>query len=157
MSSRVLAEVPPPPPLSARTSSASQRSVASMNRIGRNHRIQKKKRRNVSIKFQAQTFVKTRGQGAELEDHYDIGDMIGEGGFGQVFTAIHKKTGAERAVKVLYKGEEDEEDFEKVNTMIRNEFAVVKSLDHPNLLKQYEMFEDDEKFMIVTGTFIGNF
>jgi Protein kinase domain len=110
-------------------------------------------RNRVSIKFTAQTFVKNRSLGEELEHFYDLGDKIGEGGFGEVFTVIHKKTGAERAVKVIYKSEDSDIDFEMVNTTIKNEFNVVKSLDHPNLLKQYEMFEDDEKFMIVTGRF----
>lgn len=91
----------------------------------------------------------------DLEEHYEIGDKIGEGGFGEVFSVVHLKTGAERAVKVVYKTEDDDVDFEKVNTTIRNEFAVVKSLDHPNLLKQYEMFEDDDKFMIVTDLYRG--
>lgn len=150
MSSSLLEECAPPA-LSPRTSSSSQRSMMSMNRIGRKHR--QRKQRNVSIKFQAQNFVKNRGLGEDLDDHYDIGDKIGEGGFGEVYTAVHKKTGAERAVKVIYKTEDDDDDFETVNTTIRNEFAVVKSLDHPNLLKQYEMFEDEDKFMIVTGKY----
>jgi calcium-dependent protein kinase len=106
-----------------------------------------------SIKFTAQAFVKNRSLGEDLEQFYDLGDKIGEGGFGEVFSVIHKKTGAERAVKVIYKTEDSDIDFERVNATIRNEFNAVKSLDHPNLLKQYEMFEDEDRFMIVTGTF----
>lgn len=154
MSSGLLAECPPPT-LSPRTSGASQRSSSSLGRISRKHRQKKSKARNVSIKFQAQNFVKNRGLGVQLDEHYEIGDKIGEGGFGEVFSVVHLKTGAERAVKVIYKTEDDDVDFEKVNTTIRNEFAVVKSLDHPNLLKQYEMFEDDDKFMIVTDLYRG--
>lgn len=121
----------------------------------RGHRNRKAKQRNVSIKFSAKNFVNARELGEDVEEFYDIQEKIGEGGFGEVFKALHKKTGAERAVKVIYKTESDDFDFEKVNTTIRNEFAVVKSLDHPNMLKQYEMFEDEDKFMIVTDLYMG--
>jgi len=152
-------------PHSAKLHDPSSESIATLtgrgispNRSPRVHRalrgVHSKKKgggQRTSIKFTAKHFIHARKFGEVLEEYYDIGEKIGEGGFGEVFCAVHQKTGAERAVKVIYKTEDTDIDFEKVNATIRNEFATVKSLDHPNLLKQYEMFEDEDKFMIVTG------
>jgi len=96
------------------------------------HHIPKKNHR-VSVKFSAKFFVNAHELGKDVQDYYDIHEKIGEGGFGQVFRVTHKKTGADRAVKIIYKSEDDEVDFEKVNTTIRNEFAVVNSLDHVSI------------------------
>jgi serine/threonine protein kinase len=118
----------------------------------------KPRKKRVSLKFQARNFVKTRHFGEELCEHYQLGEKIGEGAFGEVFAAVHKATGAERAVKVIYKGataeaaaaeeegleehehghedeheHEHEDEDEKLNAIIRNEFATVNSLDHVSL------------------------
>ena len=127
--------IPPPPTLSPRTSSSSAISRISRRSHLGSRRQHKAKQRNVSIKFSAKNFVRPRQLGEDVEQYYDIEDKIGEGGFGEVFRAIHKKTGAERAVKVIYKTEDSDIDFEKVNTTIRNEFAVVKSLDHVSFME----------------------
>lgn len=34
--------------------------------------------------------------------------------------------------------------------MIKNEIAIMKMVDHPNILKLFEFFEDDESFYIIT-------
>ena len=121
--------IPGPPVLSPRTSSHS-----TLSRVSRRRRKAKQRK---TIKFNAQTFVHARQLGEDVEQFYEIQDKIGEGGFGEVFRALHKKTGAERAVKVIYKTEDEDSDFEKVNTTIRNEFAVVKSLDHVSIINIY--------------------
>lgn len=33
--------------------------------------------------------------------------------------------------------------------MIKNEIAIMKVVDHPNIVKLYEFFEDDENFYII--------
>ena len=37
-----------------------------------------------------------------------------------------------------------------VEVMIFNEIENLKELDHPNILKIYEYFEDDSRFFIIT-------
>jgi calcium-dependent protein kinase len=34
--------------------------------------------------------------------------------------------------------------------MIKNEIALMKMVDHPNIVKLFEFFEDDENFYIIT-------
>ena len=47
---------------------------------------------------------------------------------------------------MLKKANMDEEE----KKMIFNEIENLKGLDHPNILKMYEYFEDDKRFYIVT-------
>ena len=63
-----------------------------------------------------------------------------------VYKAINKESGAERAVKKIEKSKWCPEENQK----ILDEFNVLKGLDHPNILKMYELFEEDSHFYIVT-------
>lgn len=36
-----------------------------------------------------------------------------------------------------------------------SEVNALKNLDHPNILKMYEFFEDDKRYYIVTDTYKG--
>ena len=80
---------------------------------------------DVSIKFHARDFLVEKQE--DLLQDYDLGDMLGEGGFGLVYSCIHKETGAERAVKILRK----DPSRPNYNDNIINEYNVLKELDHP--------------------------
>ena len=54
-----------------------------------------------SIKFSAKNFV-AQNCGA-LDETYKVGDLLGEGGFGEVYACTHIESGAERAVKIMEK------------------------------------------------------
>lgn len=51
---------------------------------------------------------------------------------------LHKETKALRAVKIINKKYLCEEEKAK----LLNEIDILKSLDHPNILKLYEFFQD---------------
>jgi len=72
--------------------------------------------------------------------------MLGSGAFGEVRVCVHRESGAQRAVKVLRKSHMDEEE----KKMLFNEINNLKDLDHPNILKMYEFFEDEKRYYIVT-------
>lgn len=74
----------------------------------------------------------------------------GEGAYGNVYACTHIETGAERAVKVIPKSLDQEQ-----NDMVIREFNVIKELDHPNVLKSYALFENDTHFNIVTDLIRG--
>lgn len=74
--------------------------------------------------------------GQNIESQYVLGEMLGEGGFGQVFKCTQKHTGDERAAKRMEKQRQEE-----INEEIIREFNVLRELDHPNLLKAYDLFE----------------
>eukprot|EP00439_Symbiodinium_sp_Y106_P039016 s1142_g4.t1 len=76
---------------------------------------------------------------------YRLGALLGEGSFGSVCSCTRRLTGEERAVKQLLKsrmkdGGED----------VLNELEILATLDHPNVVKFYEFFEDDLAVLAVT-------
>ena len=58
---------------------------------------------------------------------------------------VHRDTAAQRAVKVLKKSNMDEDE----RRMLFNEINILKELDHPNIVKMFEFFEDDKRYYIV--------
>ncbi|CAB9502538.1 MAP kinase-activated protein kinase 2 (Fragment) [Seminavis robusta] len=102
-----------------------------------------------SVKFSANNFVTAKT--GILEDFYDLGDLLGEGGFGEVYACTHLETGEERAVKIMEKSQSKP----SVNEAIVQEYNILKDLDHPNILKVYEMYETKNYFFIVTDLYSG--
>ena len=96
------------------------------------------------LEFGAKTIVgKTEGK---IRDHYRIGKMLGQGAFGEVRLCLHKASQQQRAVKVLRKNLLDPKEME----MLKNEIAILKDMDHPNIVNMYEYLEDEKRFYIVT-------
>jgi calcium-dependent protein kinase len=58
---------------------------------------------------------------------------------------VSRDSAAQRAVKVLRKSHMDEDE----QKMLFNEINILKELDHPNIVKMYEFFEDEKRFYIV--------
>jgi calcium-dependent protein kinase len=79
----------------------------------------------------------------DLEDEYEIGYQLGSGSYGIVKTCLHKTTGQERAVKIIEKS--------KVKNMaqFRTEVKILQTLDHPNVVKMFEFFEDDINIYLI--------
>jgi len=80
-----------------------------------------------------------------LEDYYVLGEEIGKGGFSIVYQAERKKDQKEFAVKCIKKDMVEGEDIK----LLRREVQIMKKLDHPNILKLYEVYEDDKQFFLV--------
>jgi calcium-dependent protein kinase len=82
----------------------------------------------------------------KIRDHYRIGKVLGSGAFGEVRLCLHKDTQTQRAVKVLRKNLLDDKEMD----MLKNEIAILKDMDHPNIVKMYEFLEDEKRIYIVT-------
>jgi len=80
-----------------------------------------------------------------------LNPAVGKGAFGEVRRAVHKKTNMTRAVKIIYKESTDKEEQEK----LINEVNVVKTLDHANIMKVLEFFQDEHHFYIVSEFYNG--
>eukprot|EP00931_Biecheleriopsis_adriatica_P063636 TRINITY_DN3857_c0_g2_i1.p1 TRINITY_DN3857_c0_g2~~TRINITY_DN3857_c0_g2_i1.p1 ORF type:complete len:489 (-),score=150.85 TRINITY_DN3857_c0_g2_i1:44-1510(-) len=74
----------------------------------------------------------------KINDFYELDKKkIGEGSFGSVSKARHKSTKAMRACKVIQKR------LIKKQEAFKKEVDIMKIMDHPNICKLYESFEDN--------------
>jgi len=85
--------------------------------------------------------VESAGQ---LNAVYDVEERkIGQGGYGSVSKATNKSTKQQRAVKTIPKSRlKDIEAF-------KTEVNIMKELDHPNIIRLFESFEDQRNVYLV--------
>lgn len=79
---------------------------------------------------------------AGVANEYDVGEKAGEGTQGVVFRATRKRTGVMRAVKKVPK---------KAIALdkLHKEIDLMKRMDHPNIIKLFETFEDKTSMFLV--------
>jgi calcium-dependent protein kinase len=82
----------------------------------------------------------------KFTDDYKLKETLGEGAFGVVGKCENLTSAAIRAVKMLSKKNITKEDLKS----IANEIQLCKELDHPNIMKMYEEYEDSKFLYIVT-------
>jgi len=68
------------------------------------------------------------------------------GAYGEVRKCLNKETKALRAVKIINKKYLEEEEKKK----LLSEISILKQMDHPNILKLYEFFQDYKRYFLVT-------
>ena len=79
-------------------------------------------------------------------DEYRIGMNIGYGTYGEVRVCQHIRTKNKRCVRILDKRLMDDATVNKFMTMT----LLLQHLDHPNVLRFQEIFQDKKRFFIVT-------
>jgi len=89
-----------------------------------------------------------------ISDFYDLDTTprgrLGEGKFSQVCRAINKATGEEVAVKIMTDLiHSSSEDTPENREFIRTELAIVKLVNHPNIVRTIDVFESLDKIYIV--------
>lgn len=80
------------------------------------------------------------------EKYYFTKPELGRGNFGVVYKAVHKITRVVRAIKRIRKNPQPLKSFDSV----LKDVDVLKKLDHPNIIKVYECYQDDTSYYIVT-------
>lgn len=74
--------------------------------------------------------------GSKLEGRYRIDSLVGVGGMANVYRGTDEKTGNAIAVKVL---KEEFLDNEELVRRFKNESKAISILDHPNIVKVYDV------------------
>ena len=82
-----------------------------------------------------------------IKDKYSIGSILGKGNYGVVRSSLHKQMLVPCAIKIIKK--------ELINTSIinydlmQNELNVLEELSHPNMIRIYELLENNKSYYIV--------
>eukprot|EP00931_Biecheleriopsis_adriatica_P102545 TRINITY_DN7749_c0_g1_i1.p1 TRINITY_DN7749_c0_g1~~TRINITY_DN7749_c0_g1_i1.p1 ORF type:complete len:398 (+),score=79.36 TRINITY_DN7749_c0_g1_i1:129-1322(+) len=73
-----------------------------------------------------------------LENHYTVSKTLGKGAYGVVYEVVQRKTGELRALKSI--------SFEKLEDpgAFKDELAIARQLDHPYIVRLYEVFQTGE-------------
>ncbi|MDR3549322.1 MAG: protein kinase [Candidatus Pacebacteria bacterium] len=79
-----------------------------------------------------------------INDFYDVAPKaLAAGSYGSVHICVHKITKEKRAVKVVPKYK-----MANIDSFL-NEIELMRLLDHPNIIRLYEWFEDKRNVYIV--------
>lgn len=90
-------------------------------------------------------------QTTKFQSAYYISELIGENMTCEIRACIHKTTQKQRAVKVIRKSTKSTKKAD-----IMREIEVLKKLDHPNIVRLQQLYEDDKRFYIVTEPLKGH-
>ena len=92
------------------------------------------------VNIKKETFVNI---GRALRDCYEFTKNLGKGGYGKVFQVRNKKSGQLYACKKLSKL--------NVNNLIkfRREINILVKMDHPNIIKLYDVFESQNSLYLI--------
>jgi calcium-dependent protein kinase len=98
-----------------------------------------------TIKIKAKNFLVKNS--TNPGDSYERISFLGEGGFSKVLKVQSKVTKEMRAMKIIKK---QGVNLDLKDANIFDEINILKTLDHPNIIKIYEFFEDERNFYLIT-------
>ena len=81
---------------------------------------------------------------------YDFGEMLGKGGFAEVRLATEKATGKQVAMKIMTLPANPRSVDDNTREDVMKEINLLTGLDHPNIVKLYEYFDEKKKFYLST-------
>ena len=102
----------------------------------------------INIKVNAKNFIVQRTK--NISEAYEKLQFLGQGAFGSVYKVVRKNSGTReitRALKEISKKSMNVSEESKEE--IKNEIEVLKNIDHPNIMKIFEFFEDENNIYLV--------
>ena len=106
---------------------------------------EKNKNIDNSIKFDSDLLI-SEADKDPYEEYKEV-KLLGEGSYGKVYLVNHKIIGFSRAMKII----EKVEDVDENNVLeILNEINVLKKIDHPNIIKIFECYMQNNNYYLVT-------
>ncbi|KAF9950979.1 hypothetical protein BGZ72_007459 [Mortierella alpina] len=119
-------------------------------KVGVNKRVSLKNLDRISYYRGKTRFIFIEGEPADnrtFDSQYERGPQLGSGNFATVFRATHRRTGIVYAVKVVNK----KGGFSaKVESSLEREIGILMGIDHENLLRICEVFNETEFYYVVT-------
>ena len=105
---------------------------------------------NIQIRKLSKIPIKTKNVIRKITgspyEFYDEISLIGIGAYGKVYKVQHKKTFQIRAMKVISKTQLKENFNEE---SIKNEIEVLKNINHPLIIKLYEVYHDEQNYYLI--------
>jgi serine/threonine protein kinase len=95
------------------------------------------------VQFEELAAHKTQSRFA---DEYTLGKELGAGTFSVVREATHKATGEKFAIKCIKRAQLSSEDL----TALVAEVKILREMQHPHIVKLYDVFQEDKYFFLVT-------
>ncbi|CAD8065224.1 unnamed protein product [Paramecium sonneborni] len=99
---------------------------------------------SLTIRMGIELFVNLKK--GSINKVYTFGQVLGQGAFGKVWKVTHKTTGLIRPMKQIKKSELIKEDEQK----LFQEMHILKNLDHPHIVKLYELYQDQNNYYMIT-------
>lgn len=86
---------------------------------------------------------------SSVEDNYKFIKAIGSGMTGDVWEVENKHTNKKFAIKRVKKRSYNEKSLDKM----KDEIEFLREMDHPNIIRLYESYEDESMMYIVMEVF----
>lgn len=81
-----------------------------------------------------------------INKEYKLVKKLAKAAFGEIYLVIHKETKSHRCLK-LY----DKKKMQNTNqNQFEEEINIIKDLDHPNIFKIFEFYQDSNNFYLIT-------
>lgn len=104
----------------------------------------KKKSRHFSMKQSIFNDIPCRAK-EDVYKVYQFKGKLGSGEFGEVFLAqLHSDQNRKFAIKVIDRRKDVE-----YTTLFLNEIEMLKEVDHPNIIKFFEVYESETRYFLV--------
>jgi len=78
--------------------------------------------------------------------YYEQSDRLGTGTNSKIYKTVNKKNKINRAMKTYILPETDSE---KLHNLIKNEIKILKHLDHPNIVKLFEYYQNEKEIHLI--------
>jgi serine/threonine protein kinase len=109
------------------------------------------------IEYEMSSFIKENNDVGGSKDDFEIMQLLGKGGFSEVLKVKSKKNFGIYAMKKVdldefYKKYPDKE-YQKY---YENEKLLLTKLSHPNIIKCYNIFEENKKYVYFIMEFMNN-
>ena len=79
-------------------------------------------------------------------EYYEQSELLGTGTSSKIIKIVNKNNKINRAMKSFILSDTNPE---KLNNLIKNEIKILKHLDHPNIIKLFEYYQNDKEMHLI--------